>query len=316
MAAGNKGLGRGLDALFSRGTEARSDESGQAYELISVDCLRPHPNQPRKDFSSQSLRELAQSISEQGLLQPLLVRPAPQDSRSYQIIAGERRWRACKIAQMERVPAIVYNLSDSEAMVLALAENLQRQDLNAVEEAEGLLGLQELTGASQEELSKRVGKSRSSIANSLRLLKLESEILEAIREGRIGPSQARNLLAIEDSRTRLEVFQLLLEDRLTIRELESVVAYWREHGSLPTKLASNKAVSSYRNKEEEFGKIKKRIQQIIGERFQIPVTVRGSPDKGTISFSYASRQELEQLLRGLGLEENDVSRETQGGSSS
>lgn len=312
MSAKNKGLGRGLDALFQQSAASASEEAGSEYQLLHLDSLDPNPNQPRKTFSTESLQELAQSIKKQGLLQPLLVRPSHHNTGRYEIIAGERRWRACHLAQQEHLPVIVSDISDSEAMILGLMENLQREDLNPVEEAEGLQRLQELAGISQDELSQRVGKSRSSTANSLRLLKLDPEILEAVREQRIGASQARNLLALEDQEARHQVFHLLLQNRLTIRDLESLIAYYKENGALPAYLTQDKGPSSKKSvSDPDFRELRKKLQHDMSQQFQMPVRIRGSKDKGSISFSYNSPEELDDLLQKLGLENGEsVSRET------
>jgi len=312
MSPNNKGLGRGLDALFQQSaTSVSEQESGSGYQLLQLESLEPNPNQPRKSFSTESLQELAESIRKQGLLQPLLVRPSRHTPGRYEIIAGERRWRACHLAQMEQLPAIVSDISDTEAMILGLMENLQREDLNPVEEAEGLARLQDLACVGQEELAQRVGKSRSSTANSLRLLKLDPEILEAVREQRIGASQARYLLSLDDDRIRHEVFQLLLQNRLTIRDLESIISHYREEGQLPDYLSHKPSGTRQPAADSDFKGLKKRLQRQMSHYFETPVRIRGSRDKGSVSFSYNSRQELDDLLRKLGLQEGeDVSRET------
>lgn len=310
MSPTNKGLGRGLDALFQKSPTPGSEGAAEGYQRLPLDSLEPNPHQPRKSFSSESLQELAQSIKKQGLLQPLLVRPSQHTQGRYEIIAGERRWRACHLAQVQELPAIVSELSDSESMIVGLMENLQREDLDPVEEAEGLYKLQELADISQDELARRVGSSRSRTANSLRLLRLEPEILEALREQRISASQARNLLAFENKDIRWKVFELLLQNRLTIRDLENVVSYYKQNGCLPGYLAQTP--SKTKNPSDSgFRDLRKKLQQDISERFQTPVRIRGSREKGSVSFSYQSKQELYQLLQRLGVEENsDVSRET------
>jgi len=313
MPPSNKGLGRGLDALFQQSASSVSDETGSGYQFLDLDNLDPNPNQPRKTFSEESLQELSQSIKKQGLLQPLLVRPSQHTSGRYEIIAGERRWRASYQAELQQVPVIVSDISDSEAMILGLMENLQREDLNPVEEARGLQRLQELAGLSQDELAQRVGKSRSSTANSLRLLKLEPGILEAVREHRISASQARNLLALDEPEIRHHVFELLLQNRLTIRDLEGLVSHYKEQGSLPDYLAPKSEKNQQEELDVNFRALKKELQQTMSQQFQMPVRIRGSQEKGSISFSYNSREELDDFLHKLGLEGGeDVSRETGG----
>ena len=203
MAVKKGGLGRGLEALFS---ENATDE-GKLSEL-DIHEIEPNKEQPRKDFDEQALNELADSISVHGLLQPIVVRP--RATGRYEIIAGERRWRACRIAGLTRVPAVIKELDEQSAAEIALVENLQREDLNAYEEALGYSTLIEKFGLTQEVAASRVGKSRAAVANALRLLKLDKKILEALRVGKITAGHARALLAVEGEK-RDELFELALK---------------------------------------------------------------------------------------------------------
>ena len=191
MAVKKGGLGRGLDALFN---ENSTDNSSAV--MLNINDIEPNRNQPRKDFSGDSLNELADSIAKHGLIQPIVVRPMMNGT--YMIIAGERRWRACRIAGVNEVPVIIKETDDKTLMEIALIENLQREDLNAVEEALGYKALIEDFSLTQEEVAKQMGKSRSAVTNALRLLSLNEAELEALRKGIISAGHARALLSCED----------------------------------------------------------------------------------------------------------------------
>ena len=217
--AQQKGLGRGLGALlgdYNQGTEA--DGSLRQLPLQKVE---PNPDQPRRDFNEEELQALADSIGEHGILQPLTVREMPH-SGYYQIIAGERRWRAARMAGLTEVPALVIEADDRQAMELALIENLQRQDLNPVEEAQGYHSLLEDYGLTQEEAARRVGKSRPAVANALRLLNLEADILEQIRSGALSPGHARAILSLKDGKKRQEAAQKIVSLDLSVRQAEAL----------------------------------------------------------------------------------------------
>ena len=195
----SKGLGRGLDALFGGSAPKAEQEPGHetATNTVPVTALRANPNQPRRHFDEAALRELAESIKSQGIIQPLLVRPL-QEENTYQIVAGERRWRAAQMAGLKSVPVFVRQLTDKEVMAAALIENLQREDLNPIEEAEALQALREALELTQEELASRLGKSRPAIANALRLLQLSANARADIQAGRLSAGHARCLLGIDD----------------------------------------------------------------------------------------------------------------------
>lgn len=195
--AQQKGLGRGLGALL--GDYNQGPEADGSLRQLPLQKVEPNPDQPRRDFNEEELQALADSIGEHGILQPLTVREMPH-SGYYQIIAGERRWRAARMAGLTEVPALVIEADDRQAMELALIENLQRQDLNPVEEAQGYHSLLEDYGLTQEEAARRVGKSRPAVANALRLLNLEADILEQIRSGALSPGHARAILSLKDGK--------------------------------------------------------------------------------------------------------------------
>ncbi len=207
------GLGKGLDALFA-------DNSSENNTMLPISEIEPNQDQPRKSFSQESLAELADSIRDHGILQPLLVRPMP--AGRYQLIAGERRWRAARMAGENSVPVIIREMSDQEAMELALIENLQREDLNPVEEAMGYRQLIEQYDMTQEKVAQVVGKSRPAVANALRLLNLPEDVLGMVQQGRVSAGHARALLALEEPQIIRENAAKVLADKITVRDIEQM----------------------------------------------------------------------------------------------
>ncbi len=216
MAKKIGGLGRGLDALFADNALEESPSAG-AIKLKITD-IEPNRDQPRKDFADEALAELSQSISRHGILQPLIVRPLIDGG--YQLVAGERRWRAARIAGLTEVPVIIRELSDEEVMLFALIENLQREDLNPMEEANGYQKLINSLNLSQEDLAQRVGKSRPTVANALRLLKLPELLAQYVGQGKLSAGHARALLSFEDEAIMLETAEIVMKKGLSVRELE------------------------------------------------------------------------------------------------
>ncbi len=214
--AQQKGLGRGLGALL--GDYTQEPEMDRGLRQLPLRKVEPNPEQPRHDFNEEELQALADSIAQHGILQPLTVRLLP--SGYYQIIAGERRWRAARLAGLETVPALVVEADDRKAMELALIENLQRQDLNPVEEAQGYQCLLRDYGLTQEEAARRVGKSRPAVANALRLLALEPELLAAVESGALSPGHARAVLSLKDPKKRREAAQKITALGLSVRQAE------------------------------------------------------------------------------------------------
>ena len=214
--ASQKGLGRGLGALLGDFTEATPEDS--ALKMLPLHRVEPNPEQPRQDFDEEELAALAESIRLHGIIQPLTVRKLA--SGYYQIIAGERRWRACRMAGLSEVPAVVIQADDRKAKELALIENLQRQDLNSVEEALGYQSLMDEFGLTQEETAQRVGKSRSAVANSLRLLGLEEKVLEMLRTGAITAGHAKAILMLKSEKKQLEAAQKIANLGLSVRQAE------------------------------------------------------------------------------------------------
>lgn len=210
------GLGKGLDTIFA---ENETEDSNSSV-MLKISEIEPNRSQPRKDFDENSLSDLAQSISQHGLLQPLLVRPLPIGG--YQIVAGERRYRACRMAGLTEVPVTIRELSDTETMELALIENLQREDLSPIEEALGYKALIDEHGFLQEEVATSVGKSRPAIANSLRILKLPDSVLEYVKQDKISAGHARALLMLDNEEDMLELAELIYKKDLSVRQAEKL----------------------------------------------------------------------------------------------
>jgi ParB family chromosome partitioning protein len=307
-----------LDALIRETNDAR-DQNG--IQMLPVKDLIPNPNQPRRTFHEKSLEELAASIRAQGLLQPLLVRPCgPAKPGVYEIVAGERRWRASQLAGLTEVPVLVRSLSAQDTLAAALIENLQREDLNPLEEALGIQMLKEEFGLSQDDLSKKLGKSRSAIANSLRLLSLPDDARRDLSEGRLSPGHARCLLSIGEPNAQARLKNLIIERHLSVREAEGMAAAWKESGMLSWDAAPSAGLESVEqgatpspqpNTREGVSDAAKNaasrpqsaklleIQNRIGATLNMAVRVTGKEDKGKISLSYTSQAELETLLRRL-----------------
>ena len=268
------GLGRGLEALF---TDNAADTQGAVELRISE--IEPNRSQPRHDFDQQALEELSDSIAKHGVLQPLLVRPLA--SGGYQIVAGERRWRASRMAGLTTVPAVIREMNDRETMEAALIENLQREDLNPVEEAKGYKALMEGFGLSQEEVAGRVGRSRPAVANALRLLALPEELLKLVQGGAISAGHGRALLAISDPAAQKEAARAAAAGA-SVRELERMAK--QRPKSLPT---SRKPGASYY----------KEVELTLAEALGRKVRVTQRDEKGTLSLDFYSRDDLAELVR-------------------
>ena len=285
MAAKKGGLGKGLDALFAD----NATEDAQGAVKLRVSEIEPNKAQPRKTFDEKALTDLAESIAQHGILQPLLVRPLPNGG--YQLVAGERRWRASRMAGLTEVPVIIRELTDKETMELALIENLQREDLNPIEEAEGLQLLMENYGLTQEEASKRVGRSRPAVANSLRLLNLPEPVQEMTRMGRISAGHARALLAFEDTDKLIETARMVATQDISVREVERL---------------SKKAVqepSKRVKKEERRASYYTEVELALTETLGRKVKVSGGKGKGTLEIEFYSTEDLADLANRLGAEE-------------
>ena len=291
-------LGRGFDALLSP-TNA-PDHSAENKEL-SIALLKPNPWQPRLDFREESLQELADSIKKQGIIQPLLVRQI--DDETYQIIAGERRYRAAKLAGLATVPVFVRSMNDEEVMAAALIENLQREDLNPMEEALGLKTLRETLNLTQEAIAEKLGRSRSSIANSLRLLQLSQAAQDDIRSGAMTAGHARNLLAIADEELAESLRLYIIDHNLSVREVEDLISQWKKTGQ-PSWVNSDNG-DGKKAPQEKKGRLKKsaiakKMQTLISQIMACEAKVMGDEEQGKITLSYSSSEELHNILEKIG----------------
>ena len=277
MAAG-KGLGKGLNSLFDINTE----DSGVTEVMLSE--IEPNRDQPRKDFDEKALNELAESIKKHGLLQPILVRSKP--AGGYEIIAGERRWRASRIAELRTVPVVIREMDEREVAEVALIENLQREDLNAVEEAMGFRSLMVSYGMTQEQVAEAMGKSRSAVANTLRLLELSPNETEQLKQGKISAGHARTLLAAEKKSQLREDMLKAAVNGASVRELEAML---KAADRTPQK-PKEKTVDNY-YKEVELA-----IKNELGRMVKISPKGKG---KGTLTIEFYSKKELEDFAKRL-----------------
>ena len=281
--ASQKGLGKGLGALLGDFEETPAEKS--AYQLLPIYKVEPNPDQPRRDFDEEELQALADSIAEHGIVQPITVRQL--SSGYYQIIAGERRWRAARIAGLSEVPVVVIEADDKKAMELALIENLQRQDLNPVEEALGYQTLMDEYGLTQEDAAKRVGKSRPAVANSLRLLNLCPEVLEKVRSGELTAGHARAVLSLKSEKKQQAAAQKIVALGLSVRQAEL--------------LCKNMAKEPAPVKEEPVLKVdyvaecEKQLSKYLGRGVKI---VNGKR-KGRFELEFYGQEDLQVLLDAL-----------------
>lgn len=307
MSTPQRGLGRGLDALFgdaSPGVTAQPSPTVPSSAL-PLDKIIPNPDQPRRSFSKETLEELAASIRSQGIIQPLLVRPKPEGGL-YEIVAGERRWRAAKIAGLKSVPVFIRELSDEEVMLAALIENLQREDLNPMEEALALQSLRDHCQCTQEELAAKLGKSRPAVANTLRLLQLSLAAQDNLRQGVINAGHARALLSITDNPSQEELRRAIIDRRLTVRDAEEAAAAWKSGAPFPWAVGEDAADQQHVVQRSPKSRAKsqalKDLQKRLGEHLEVKASVSGSEDKGRITLSYANAEELSRICQSLGVE--------------
>ncbi len=281
MAKKMSGLGKGLGALM---LENATDEMLAQNEL-DLNEIVPNRDQPRKTFDEASIEELAQSIKQHGVLQPLLVRPIP--SGGYQLVAGERRWRACRIAGLTKVPVVIKELTDTETMEIAIIENLQREDLNPIEEAEGLQALIDKCGYTQEEVATSVGKSRPAIANSLRLLRLPPEVREMTKNGEISAGHARALLAFDNDAMMLEAAKNIVSNKMTVRDVERL-AKIKETAEPRRRRA--------RRRDSFYDEVELSLSEATGRKVKVYTGRNG----GTIELEFFDWEDLKELANKLG----------------
>jgi len=284
MAQRKGGLGQGLDALFQS-----SADNGLSADMLNVTDLEPNRNQPRVIFDEESLQELSDSIKEVGIIQPIIVRT--QAGGGYQIVAGERRWRAAQMAGLSEVPVIIKDLSDREMAELALIENLQREDLDAVEEAEGYRHLMNEYSMTQEQVAERVGKSRPAVANSVRLLELPGQVLEMLRNGDIAAGHARALLSLTNEDDMVRIGTIAAKKGMTVREVEKTVRKEKEAG---------KAKKAERTQQSTRHSFLDEVEIALSEALRRRVKVTGTEHKGTLEVDFFSLEELSDMAQRLG----------------
>lgn len=279
MALKNRGLGRGIESIF--------DENSTYSEKIitlNINDIEPNRNQPRKDFDDEALNSLAESISQHGLIQPIVVRSTI--GGGYTIIAGERRWRASRLAGLTEIPVVVKDTDEQSLMEMALVENLQREDLNAVEEALGYKSLIDNFGLTQEEVATKMAKSRSAVANALRLLNLNDEELEALRYGKITAGHARALLSVEDAEIRTQMLEMALGGA-SVRELEEFAASFKK---------SKSTVSKTVKKNTFYSEVELSLKNELHRKVNITTTGQG---RGKLTIEFFSDEELSEFARKL-----------------
>lgn len=287
------GLGRGLDALFSDTNVTKEVSIAPDSDLLETDewsldsvnyfdinNLKPNLSQPRKQFDEEKIADLAESIKQHGVIQPIIVRPS---DKGFEIVAGERRWRASRVAGLKSVPCLVRELTERENMLLALIENMQREDLNPIEEALAFREMMTRYGLNQEDVSKSVAKSRPYISNALRLLKLPEEIRELVVENRLSGGHARAIAGVEDTKRQLELANLSCDGKMSVRELENLIA------AAPQK---NKSRRADRVKDPELVNIETELKSILGTK----VNVSSNGKKGKIEISFFSPDDFDRIM--------------------
>jgi ParB family chromosome partitioning protein len=291
-------LGRGLDDISSgRGLDALIDTSevntqgGSNLNEIEVALIEPNPNQPRREFDSEALQELANSIRELGIIQPITLRKV--EGGKYQIIAGERRWRASQLAGLATIPAYIVTVEDEGVMEMALVENIQREDLNAIEIALAYQHLAEATGMTQAKISERVGKSRAAVTNYMRLLKLPAQVQMALKNHEIEMGHARALLAIDSPSQQIKLFKEIQQQQYSVRKVEELIQSLKNGEDVKTakgKIAARTVLP------EEFNILKERLAQFFQTKVQMTCSPKG---KGKISILFDSEEELEKIMNAL-----------------
>lgn len=284
------GLGRGLDALIDTTAEVKTEGSSNLNE-VEIAMIEPNPNQPRREFDQEALQELATSIRELGIIQPITLRK--MEGEKYQIIAGERRWRASQLAGLTKIPAYIVSVEDQNAMEMALVENIQREDLNAIEIALAYQHLAEETGMTQAKISERVGKSRAAVTNYMRLLKLPAQVQIALKNHEIEMGHARALLAIDSPSQQIKLFKEVQQQHLSVRKVEELVQALKSGEDVKTARGKVAAKSQL---PEEFNVLKNRLAQFFQTKVQMTCSPKG---KGKISIQFDNEEQLEYIMNVL-----------------
>jgi len=293
------GLGRGLSSVFAE-NELDISVAGGEITNLRVTHIEPKKSQPRKDFKKESLAELADSISKHGIIQPIVVRSLPNGF--YEIIAGERRWRAAKMAGLDEVPVVIKNVDDLVAAEMTMVENLQREDLNPIEEAMGYKYLVDHYNLTQEEISRQVAKSRAVVANALRLLSLPGEVLRCLEAGELSAGHARALLAADDPEDQIKLAEKIIAGGLSVREIEKIVRAMKEKERENNIINEAKDKTSQKSKKIEEMYIKNlqdKISDIFGKKVVINAAGKNGAQNGRLEIEYKSNDELESIIKVL-----------------
>ena len=284
------GLGRGLDALIDTTSEVKTEGSSNLNE-VELSQIEPNPNQPRREFDQEALQELANSIRELGIIQPITLRKV--EGGKYQIIAGERRWRASQLAGLQTIPAYIVTVEDQGVMEMALVENIQREDLNAIEIALAYQHLAETTGMTQAKISERVGKSRAAVTNYLRLLKLPAQVQIALKNHEIDMGHARALLSLDSPSQQIKLFKAVQQQQLSVRKVEEIVQSLKSGDDIKTAKAK---IASKASLPEEFSVLRDRLSQFFQAKVQMTCSPKG---KGKISIQFDNEEQLERIMNAL-----------------
>ena len=284
------GTGRGLDALIDTSSVVHTEGSSNLNE-IEISQIEPNPNQPRREFDSEALQELAISIRELGIIQPITLRKI--DGQKYQIIAGERRWRASQLAGLTKIPAYIVSVEDQNAMEMALVENIQREDLNAIEIALAYQHLAEATGMTQAKISDRVGKSRAAVTNYMRLLKLPAQVQIALKNHEIEMGHARALLSIDSPSAQIKLFKEVQQQHYSVRKVEELVQALKNGDDVKT---TRGRIAVREKLPEEFNVLRNRLSQFFQAKVQMTCSAKG---KGKISIPFDNEEELERIMNAL-----------------
>lgn len=264
-------------------TEDAGKEPAETVIFVSLDDIRPNSAQPRKVFDQEALQDLAASIREHGVIQPVLLRPA---KTGFELVAGERRWRAARLAGLKQIPAIVRELTDRQNMFYALIENMQREDLNSIEEARGMEEMMSAFGLNQEETAKTIGKSRSYVTNALRLLRLPQDVQDMVMDGRLSAGHARAIAGLEGEALQLEAAVKCVENGWSVRQVESYTGEQKK----PAKRRKSRLLG--KNKDKDLAAVEQQVTEALGTK----VRIRGTEKKGKLELEYYSRGELERLI--------------------
>lgn len=282
-----KGLGKGLNALFSDEKENSAENAGSGVIEVDINKIEPNKNQPRRSFDEEKLAELSQSIEEMGIIQPIVVK---QIDDYYEIIAGERRWRAARIAKLKTIPVIIKEYGNMEALEASLIENIQRENLNPIEEAFTYKRFSEEFNLNQESIAKKVGKSRAAVANSMRLLNLDKRVQNFLKENKLTSGHARALLSIDNRDAQFEIAEKIIDEQFSVRTTEEFVKRYIDEAS--KKDSGKKKENSVGENSEVYKAIAKSLNDILGTK----VTIKNGKNKGKIEIEYYSDDELDRLI--------------------